>query len=838
MYLRPSPSDLIRQDQTKEARERFEHVVIDLKSQLSKSGDAALVAATVLQEDQKVPQQERRRSSLQWITGKVEQLKKRFTPIEAEKPPLSIKSPPVIKPSPAKQTPTKNHHQHQQQQILSPSDALFLKICKKYKKCAENKYCALDFAFDDLITQFSALFENIEMVESTDELPRAALLFPLSDATGLSILDFEQVGGYSLGRGSKIVQRGQENISRSHCLLFLNRDGLAVKDCDSHTGTFVCGRLIGSGVAVPLENFDIIQMGYSQRGPQDNVQFLVVFLRNWNGRKFGEQMQSVASPISLVQSPTLSRSALDLGERVLEREPTFKIFTQSPVAVEERPVKTNIEERLVKTNIEERPVIAYAEEHPLPFFANEQPKTYVEERSVKQSYSRSYVEEREPPGIQSFVAPPQPQSNIRERRPFDSVTTSANPSPLTQEPSARSHHNSPVEKSIAIPASAPATVQSSTPVQAAQTLSPWSIATQAEFFEPSKVSTPLSTTSSPTLTEIGTKNSSKEQSEEVIPAPPMRPKTRIVKKNLTKSIEEFNAPVPAAAQFTVKSPIEVPEILRAAHVSEIPAISPITEWLLSAPMQAKRSHSLSIALMEKRPARLQKMRKLAEFSTLPIGASTVRYENFLDFGLFSSDISDGAARTWRGSSKESMKWAFHNYRGVWEVEGIDLGSGTKFLFSAQDQNRYSVSVAGGSSEEAVQIGQFGMDAKRRMMAKMVFNLTSDSAFNKLSGKETSNTLQALRQLSFFYPHLKTPALLIKGAPIGPESSVHLSLEGPEAGESKSVGRVKFENHRITWTKHSMTWATDLDSGVLEAESLLADLLHGAVLLYCLRYHLD
>ncbi len=766
MYSRPSPSELIHQEQTKEARDRFEHVVIDLKAQMSRSGEAALVASTVIPS-----QQGRRRSSLQWITGKVEQLRKKFSPTEADRneKPLSVKLSGSSKNN-------AGNADNSASSPLSPSDTIFLKICKKYQKSAENKYCALDFAFDDLITQFSGLLEDIEMIETGDELPRGVLLFPLSEATGLSILDFEQVGGYSLGRGSKLVQRGQENISRSHCLIYLNRDGLAVKDCDSHTGTFVCGRLIGSGVVVPLESFDIVQLGYSQRGPQETVQFLVVPLRNWNGRKFGEQMQSVASPISFTQSPTLSNSAFALNK--IEFEQGF----------EQKQTK------------------------PKQMVYEEKPKQMIYEEKPKQVV----YEEREP----QLIPAPQIQSNVRERRPMTAVT---------------------FEETLTIPKHAKESTsmqKQSSPVSAIAPISPWSIATQAEFFEESRLSTPLVTdNSSPTLTEISSKSSSKEQTD--FPAPPMRPKTRVTKKNLTKSFEELNAPLPAATQFTVKNSIEVPEILKAAKVNEIPTISPITEWLLSAPLATKTAHCLSIALLEKRAQRLQKMRKLGEFSTLPIGASTVRFENFLDFGLFTSDISDGAARTWRGSSKECIKWAFHNYRSTWELEGIDLQSGTKLIFKAQDRNKYSVHLAAGACEEVIPIGHFAMDVKRRMIGKMVFNIQNDENFNKLSGKQSpSSTLQALRQLSFFYPHLKTPTLLLKGAPSGPESSVHLSLEASDSGESKSVGRVRFENHRISWTKHAMTWATDLDSAVLEAESVLTNLIHGSVLLYCLRYHLD
>ena len=238
--------------------------------------------------------------TLEWLNGKVETLRRKF--------------------SAAAQT--EAEHKNYREKVanrsetgrkLSTSDGDLIEICRKYQICSENKYTWISEPFESIVTEYGQLVrsEQIEIHRDSFEEPgmcaRGVLLMPLSPSTGLALLDFSEMGGFSLGRGSRVAKKASRALSRNHCMIYLENNLVCLKDCDSKTGTFVNGRLLGSSVPTLLENFDIVQMGYGGNA-EDFIQTMAVFLESWNPKEFAASSLSQQFNMQSSYSRTFSNS--------------------------------------------------------------------------------------------------------------------------------------------------------------------------------------------------------------------------------------------------------------------------------------------------------------------------------------------------------------------------------------------------------------------------------------------------------------------------------------------------------------------------------------------------
>lgn len=817
--------------------------------------------------------------TLEWLTGKVETLRRKFSAAT-----LEYTTEKREKDYAKSKTATKLIHNGTRKG--SESDGDLVEIGRKYQICGTNKYTWIAEEFETIAVVYSRLMQENQIRIHRDcdfEPPRGILLMPMSSGTGQALLDFSEMGGYSLGRGSRVAKMATRALSRTHCMIYLENNSVHIRDCDSKTGTFVNGRLLGSSVPTRLENFDIIQMGYGS-DYNDFIQSMVIFLDTWNPKEFASCIQQMSA--LNMQSRTFSNS---VSELMLSRGPEERIEKRKDNSVASplvsSPKMTQIGERTGKSK-QEAEVIVF--ERPAPL------ETYMESNfnCNRQAF--------ELPATQKIAVPVEPDQEKRRqmdeqtsinRQPIESSTVNiVMPSKSTKEIIHEQYETlyspairEPVDR-IA-PEVPKQRLRSPRDEECAEAPK---IQTNKQYVreieeqynmlreEDSLTASPRHLTASSRIEADLLKPSITLTSS---PRPPV-PKPRRTKKNLSKSadclveveleeiVEEVerriassvvssiaSSPIVSSkvvgakiekipiakntAQKAQISNVAVPDFLKSENM-KIPTTSPAQELLNSAKMmetcnkQSKKK--LNLPVNKKRSERVEKLRREAQFVTIVQGANTKRFENFVDFGTATSDISDGLAES-HLNKKQSLQVAFNNFRVTWVLESLNRSCGTKLVIQAVNKNNYELSIEGRTEASLLKIGTIEMDLKDKLMMKIVFKI-EDSVFDKLTNTNNNDSkdslpLKALDQLTYFYPHLEIPSVVIQG-PV--TDKVNISLLTSKA--SQPVGKIVFEGQKVSWSKRQMHFALDLDESAVEIDSLLCDTIQSAALLYCLRYHID
>ena len=839
-------------------------------------------------------------NTLDWLSGKVETLRKKFSAAAHEQAELEAYQK------------LNNNPKPKQQEIggrkMSESDGDLLEICRKYQIASTNKYTWISEPFESIVIEYGDLLrankieihrDSIDADGNALEPPRGILLLPLSSAAGQALLNFSEMGGFSLGRGSRVAKQASRALSRTHCMIYLENNRVYIKDCDSKTGTFVNGKLLGSSIPILLENFDIIQLGYG--GSRDDyIQAMAVFLDDWNTKEFAASIQQLNSQ-QMSFSRTLSSDSLrtfysDSDTEQPETTSNKKSLQTSPLV--SSPKLTQITSHQVKQMVPKEEVIVFEKPR---LIVPELEKSPVErEPEVPKREAAPIIpvrKEQETPIMKSPRMPEYAEAPKIQSEDFQVRTK------MRDVEAAKVLANAFIETAPSTPVKDTPIHQDyqsiKTPVHYSSPASAKSDGYKVQYHRKDNTSG-VSTTkvpSTPVVQQAQTATSTHSQNKHTIPLvdtamsprPPI-PRPRQMKKGLSKSAENLieveleeiaqevekkaaiketresketrettaspiasvnktkTAKMPLEAALSARKSslqqpilnIEIPEFLKAENL-KIPAISPAQELLASSKMMIScnqnKQRKISLPVGKKRPERIEKMRtETAQFTTIVQGANTKRYETLVDFGSATSDISDGLAHS-QLNKKDSLKSVVNNFRINLNLESLNQSTGNKMIVEANSSNGYELSVE--SNAGKIRIGAVQIDWKNKLQAKVNFKI-DDSVFKSISGQEidrdTSLPLRALEQLSYFYPHLEIPSILIQGPPQSPSDKVTISLVTSK--KSTQVGRIVFESQKVTWARRQMVYAVDLDTSLVEIDSLLSDTIQSVALLYCLRYHID
>lgn len=856
----------------KDLKNKFEHVVINVRKEGNEEFNTNSTRRISV-------------NTLEWLSGKVETLRRKFSAAAHEQ--SEIEAFQKIKPV----------KKQENRRKMSESDGDLLEICQKYQIASANKYTWITEPFESIVLEYGDLLrankieihrETVDADGNILEPPRGILLLPLSSATGQALLDFSEMGGFSLGRGSRVAKQASRALSRTHCMIYLENNCVYVKDCDSKTGTFVNGKLLGSSIPILLENFDIIQLGYGGNR-EDYIQAMAVFLDNWNTKEFAASIQQLNSA-QMSFSRTFSSDSLRTFCAKSEYEPSDagvaakKSLQNSPLVSSPKMTQIKSIPMEKESIVFERPVEleSIVFERPRPI-ASERSVTKKEAEIVQETFTRS-------PKMQEYAEAPRIQSSdfepkVRDTRNIDTAKvladalTETKPKPQAEDPMiVFTPSNIEVAPRQAVSAKAdPYKVQYHTSGASTSTIpsTPLHQPQRSNYSQSARVAT------SYTAPLVDT-----TQQNELVSRPPI-PRPRQLKKGLSKSAENLieveideivqevekktvaskietakneskssTVKLPLEAALSVRRPsvqqailnVEIPEFLKAENL-KIPAISPVQELLSSSKLMISCNQNMQrkidLPTGKKRPERIEKMRReSAQFTTIVQGANTKRFETLVDFGSATSDISDGLAQSCQASKSGSLKSVFNNFRVTWNLESLNQNTGNKLIISASGKNSYELMVEGrrngnNADDAKIKIGAVQMDLKNKLQMKVAFKI-DDSTFKGITGKEveseTSLPLKALEQLSYFYPHLETPSILIQGPPSSPTDKVTISLVTSK--KSSQIGRIVFESQKVSWTRRQMVYAVDLDTSQVEIDSLMADTIQSVALLYCLRYHID
>lgn len=956
--------------------------------------------------------------TLEWLSGKVETLRRKFSATSIEYKAET-------------RTPKSNKKETRKG---SESDGDLIEISRKYKMCGTSKYTWIAEEFETIVVEYGRLMQENQIkihregLDVDSEPPRGILLMPMSSATGKALLDFSEMGGYSLGRGSRVAKMATRALSRTHCMIYLEDNKVFIKDCDSKTGTFVNGKLLGSSVASALDNFDIIQMGYGTNH-EDFIQSMVIFLDSWNSKEFASCIQMMDS-LSF-QSRTFSSDLMSMREPEEKLEKKKEISMVSPLV--SSPKMTQIAGKTFKSGAKEE-VITFErprliEKHqeydhnkyyennyvpsPKPLVeryerADERihnhepavqqhevynPKKAVEEvHHRKQAVGKAYnhvptLEKIHFESPKTDIKYSRPGYNLSEAEPHHNFSLSEVDSPkqrisLTKVETPQKHFT----LKSAPPKQGPSlfeaesskkrltlsevdspkqriTLSNNEPQKQRMTLS--DAEPQKQRMAHSEVESPkqcmtISEVDSPkkrmTLSlkppagrsprdeeyaeapqiqpnierirvdheiehhynQLRDSESEKDNNSprqftatskieadliqpldllSPYPRPPV-PKPRRTKKNLSKSaeclveneVEEIIGEVERRiASSIISSPtesykvpmetgpissskgtekriekmpivtalsarrtesksqilnVEVPEFLKSENM-KIPPFSKSQELLTSAETikdcNKKVNRKLNLPVNKKRAERLEKLKEEAQFVTIVQGANTKRFENFVDFGTATSDISDGVFESTLSKKQAAMRAVFNNFRVTWILEALNTNSGTKLLIKAHSKNKYELIVEGKTEDSLLKIGTIEMNLKDKLMMKVSFKI-DDLILKEFTGKDVESKeslpLKALDQLTYFYPHLEIPSIIVQGPVSGPTDKATISLSKDKSTSCQQVGKIVFEGQKISWSKRQMHFALDLDTSSVELDSLLCDTIQSVALLYCLRYHID
>ena len=820
-------------------------------------------------------------NTLDWLSGKVEILRRKFSAASHEQDEIEAFK---------KLSITKLKGGNENGRRMSESDGDLLEICHKYQIASANKYTWIAEPFESIVVEYGDLIrtnkieihrEKIDSEGNVHEPPRGILLLPLSSAAGQALLNFSEMGGFSLGRGSLVAKQASRALSRTHCMLYLENNRVYIKDCDSITGTFVNGKLLGSSIPVLLENFDIIQLGYGGNR-EDYIQSMAVFLDKWNSKEFSSSIQQLNnSPMSF--SRTLSSASLNAFYTDSEYEQlemnTKKSVPNSPLV--SSPKMTKITSQSVKAAPMQNEVITVVK--PGLIEPEEQKgqenQVYRNDCKRKPADVPKHIEIVKPqdnllksPKMQEYAESPKIQAYEFETKPFSTPKTNetgtieastvfANAKPqmpvtnieIGSQPNSARNEGYKVQYHRKETSGVSTTIIPSTPVHK-PSISNYSQSARVATNQTAPLADNFQSLSSPRPPIPRPRQMKKglsKSAENLIEVELNEIVKEVEKKTTTNTSESRNVKMPLEAALSARRPtlqqpilnVEIPEFLKAENL-RIPAMSPAQELLTSSKMMFSSNQNMKrkfdLPTGKKRSDRIEKMtRESSQFTTIIQGANTKRFETFVDFGSGTSDISDGLAQS-QVNKKDSIRSVFNNFRVTWNMETLNQSTGNKLVLEALSMNLYELKVEGRNVDSSrIKIGAVQMNLKNNLQAKTVFKI-DDLTFQGITGSgielEKSLPLKALEQLSYFYPHLEMPSILIQGPPESPNDKVTINLVTSK--KSTQIGRINFESQNVTWTKRQMVYAVDLDTSHVEIDSLLSDTIHSLALLYCLRYHID
>jgi hypothetical protein len=809
---------------------KSDHVVIDLKAEISNAGESRRISLT----------------TLEWLSGKVDSLRRKFSATNLEQ---------TDKDALKKRTMKKIENNGTRR--VSESDGDLVEICKKYQICSTNRYTWISEPFETIVLEYGELVQTsqIEIHRETligeNEPPKGLLLLPMSSATGQALLDFTEMGGYSLGRGSRVAKMATRALSRTHCMIYLENNCVYIKDCDSKTGTFVNGKLLGSSSPTPLENFDIIQMGYGQYF-EDYIQSMVIFLDNWNSKAFASIIQHLNSPA--IYSRTFSNSVNDLKMAEIESEqqkktvksplvssPKLTEITGQAANFKRTPIKSStVIEADSETDDEAKEAIVF--EKPEPILKPISPQV-IEMPHNEQFVVPSLPKERSPQIQKPQVEEIAPIKVHYHRKGEDElvkvISSPKNADGIISSPRRVVEYfevPSPSKTAeirqvgVSLPYQSPQ--QSAGPASFSPEEGPLSLSPRPPKPKPRRVQKGLSK-SADLLVEVELE----EIVEEVEQRKKQEPKRTITKMPIETALAARRTSVTQQPVLNVA----IPEFLKSENL-KIPASSPAQDLIFLAKMMksSNSSRKLNLPVGKKRKDRIDQFRREAQFTTIVQGAETKRFENFVDFGSVTSDISDGLAES-HLNKKESIKIAFNNFKMTWTMESLNAVNGNKLIIQSSNavKNNYFLAVEGKSDGSNTRICEIEMNFKAKNYMKISFKI-NDSIYKEVTGTEIDEKyclpLRALEQLTYFYPHLEVPSVVIQG-PID-SSTEKATINLVTSQKIQPIGRLVFEGQKVSWSKRQMLYALDLDTMKVEIDSLLCDTIQSAALLYCLRYHID
>lgn len=786
-YLKPNGGKDLNAN-NKKLHENYNHVIIDLKKSLSKSQSEVRLEDVSIKVLEDTVKESRRASikTMEWLNGKVESLRKKFS--------ISV----------TQEENTNDNHQHQssvtgnnttihRNKSVFEVDGDLMKMCDKFTMSDGNRFTMISYTFDKIVTKFAGLIRNnqIEIHRRGDEAPRAILLLPLSEATGQTLLDFSEMGGYSLGRGSRIVKKAAGSLSRSHCLIYFENNRVFVKDCDSKTGTFVCGKLLGSSIPVLLDNFDIVQLGYGQNC-EDSIQFMAIFLSKWSTKEFPSVNTQLNDLQSHMFSRTISVNNLDsIKPPVPERREEVRnvAIAATAASVVNSPKMNEITNKQVEKEKALKDHIVFE----IPTVIEPRQESRNQNHIVLQM-DHMNLKEESTKSMNSKTSPK--DNNILS----SSLTVNINP-PIPKPRITKRNLSKSIDGLIEI-----------------------------DFDMEVRQDNTTKTNSNPTNTVVT---------------------TRVPIETALASRKKSIVPSPTTMI------IEIPEFLKLENL-KVPQISPVLELLQSIP--EKEIREFSILLDERRKGRLQKLRETCEISNKIIvqgGPTSMRYETFIDFGTGTSDISDGLGETVQSSKNESVLWTLNNYRIDWRIEGINKQTGhkTSIQLDENTNSSYSIEVEGKLNlKSKVKIGliKFKNNKKKKNKKKIEdeceeMNISfkiNNETFREVYGKDFEGgvPIEALEQLTYFYPHLEVPSVVIKRLtdtnPQNNSNNKTLMISLQSKHNTQPIGTFIFEKHSINWMKHSLVWAIDVNTDKVRPDSIIHDAIQGAMMLYCLKHYID
>lgn len=831
--------------------------------------------------------------TLEWLNGKVESLRRKFSAAAHEQSDLDrlkLSSRP--------------------QRKFSAGDGDLIEMCEKYQICGASRYTRVWESFESIVTEYGKLVSSGQVEIYRDpsmggdqqfSCPRGILLLPLSSSAGQALLDFSEMGGFSLGRGSRVAPNASRSLSRTHCMIYLENNQVYLKDCDSKTGTFVNGKLLGSSVPTLLENFDIIQMGYGGNDSNDSnyIQAMTIFLSAWNPKDL--ETVSISNrklPLQSNYSRTFSNSVSTLMHDHADDDATIpEKKLMSPLVSSPRM------NRIIGKDDEKAPIV-FEMPRPISDFEITKMPTVpeiptispreLEDKSPKSKFVENSSKDVPPPlpkdpspqrqaQIHSNVGvyhqqqaeedqEHQEQYNYNYRR-----QEHYQPDPQEQEQYKVHYHRSQATSIAHSPTrerahviertESPKTLhQVKTPLQqesqsstAQSPLKPQISATTQSNQPATLTSSPRPPVPKPRQMKKGLSKSAEVLIEmdlqELSMDEPKEPKettaTRIVEKSASetpgkKTTTVKKMPIETAlavrkSSLTPKSEqvltVDIPEFLKSENL-KIPSISPAQNLLKRANFinGSGKGKKLSMAVDGRRADKLERIRAKMQFSTIVQGATMKRFEIVLDFGSATCDISDGLAVS-QVNKKDSLQVAFNNFRINWSLEALNLSNGCRVFSNAVGgRNNYNLMLEGEGNK--FKFGSIETDL-RKATTKMTFEI-DDTTFKGVTGSEIDETqslpLKALNQLTYFYPHLELPVIILQGIPDSPETKVSINLVTSK--KSVQIGKLIFETQKISWSKRKMAFAVDLDSAEVEIDSVLSDSIQVAALLHCLRYHID
>ena len=675
--------------------------------------------------------------------------------------------------------------------ITIPSDhvapglgADLLQFCLNYRHCSANKFTKIYEPFDALVARFAPMYLKnqannpqagpLQIYRNVDALPKGIFIFPLNEVTGECLIDFGQVTGFSIGRGCRIAKQPNPLLSRLHCLIYTEGDAVLVKDCDSQSGTFLNGKLLGSSVPTVLTNFDVVQLGYPVKegskalGTETAVQFLVVFLDSLIGGMLpiapeSAKQVNVASPASTMKvCKTMSMATLPL----------------SPSCAFEEDDPDNVPD--------------------YSFVQSDHPRSAYEPEPVSPSLA-----------VNSPLSPK--LSEITTTIPSKTINLQPNASP-TRNPQPDHLLNSPFAKS-----------------------SPQSPVSTPDMEKES---------SGMLLSEI--LDAVKNVPSPKIPAPILpvdlpHPSPIQGKRNLSKSMNELLQEDPTLAEITSPEHEDFalirkqdPDHGKDARLREIiemlppgvviPCISPLYSLIYGGNLFSPAVLTFQLKASARRFERIQK--KLESKPTSRDGSILS-----LDFGLITSDISDGAAIIQSATGNPvQLKCTFNNYRGSWQCESIR--EYIRILIEPSVAHHvYGLAVSWSDHpEDRVPLATIKFDKKPKFFGSSIEFTINDDDFERISGYGDSKVpLSLIHRLACYRDKMSPPSISIQGVPTK-DHEVSITNE-----RGCSMGKFKVARRHAGWTHHSLQAELDLNKDT-PANSIYNAVVETAVLLYCLVYH--